>query len=261
MLTAIHDTLGSLHEGFRFRTWTAFLETTGMLGADMVSGVAARECFLKSRTPFLDEENDGAPVLPFTGFLEAICRAVDGAAVPAAGALRQAKAASATDFYERCSALLDAGDAISATELLGWVEDPSSPLGSKLELMLPYLLQNLAVSSRGELGAASKVNLKQYLTAAQRETWLATDAAPQIRRSSLLGRDEGFDADVRAVQQRRCSARPAFSALDQLKQLQADKATTARGDDVAAASAALGAVNLVRLYGVQTSALTIRQQR
>ena len=81
-----------------------------------------------------------------------------------------------TDFFEKVAELWAGDDDAKAraADLLAWNCDPATPLGPKLDLMLPYALQNLAVTS-GKVdagGAAGAVDLQGYLTQRQRESWI-----------------------------------------------------------------------------------------
>ena len=90
-------------------------------------------------------------------------------------------------------------------------EDPDQPLSDKLELMLPYLLQNLAISTGGVFRTKAKqIDVSKFLSKEQAAKWTAL---AQIARPDLpeIGRPRNkFKAAAKAAMSARALA--AFGA-------------------------------------------------
>ena len=141
-------------------------------------------------------------------FLEAIGHVLDYTPVPTKAALKQVGVAEVSEFYERIVNLKleakSADDRERIHELMD--EDPDQPLSDKLELMLPYLLQNLAISTGGVFRTKAKqIDVSKFLSKEQAAKWtaLAQIARPDLPES---GRPR------RPVDKLKAAAKAAMSA-------------------------------------------------
>jgi len=166
--------------------WLEFLEMIGLRTAD----TSLSECvsaFVLARMRFLDDTSFKYQLLDFVGFLEALARVVEATPVPTKAALEAVEKTTVAEFYEHVTTMISEiktdGERDRVRGLLA--EDPDQPLSDKLELMLPYLLVNAAVSTGGTYRTkAGNIRVGQFLTDKQKEKWTAL---AQIARPELQG--------------------------------------------------------------------------
>ena len=70
-------------------------------------------------------------------------------------------------------------------------EDPEQPLSDKLELMLPYMLQNMTISTNGVFRTKQTQIQVNYLSKGQKDRWgqlaeIARPEPPALRGKSLF---------------------------------------------------------------------------
>ena len=135
---------------FNMDRWLEFTELTGMRTSETTLTEAVK-AYVVSRTRFLDDTVFKFELLDFVSFLEAIARLVEMTPVPSKAALTELGVDQVSEFYERVAALKEAVDGDEDRRRLSRLlaEDADQALSEKLELMLPYMLQNLTISTNG----------------------------------------------------------------------------------------------------------------
>ena len=192
---------------FNMDMWLDFLERVGL----RTSETTIAECvkaFVVARMRWVDDTTFKYNLCDFVSFLEAIGHVLDYTPVPTKAALKQVGVAEVSEFYERIVNLKleakSADDRERIHELMD--EDPDQPLSDKLELMLPYLLQNLAISTGGVFRTKAKqIDVSKFLSKEQAAKWTAL---AQIARPDLpeIGRAR------KPVDKLKAAAKAAMSA-------------------------------------------------
>jgi hypothetical protein len=163
---------------FNMDRWLEFTELTGMRTSETTLTEAVK-AYVVSRTRFLDDTVFKFELLDFVSFLEAIARLVEMTPVPSNAALAELGVDQVSEFYERVKeAALEDPERLS--RLLA--EDPDQALSDKLELMLPYMLQNLTISTNGAYRTKNTQLPVNFLSVDQRERWTQQS---QIERPAL----------------------------------------------------------------------------
>lgn len=177
---------------FGVAEWLRFLELTGMMGSE-VDRKDAKLAFFRSKMLVVDS----CYLLKthsFASFLEAICRVIDTVRLPARSCFAAVNASGLADFYEKLAAVSerrDEDDDDRALDLARTSESGDEPLSSKLDMVLPYMIQCLAVSCNGNFSSTdsdSTVSLLEYLTDDQRRRWFHQPEFPRIKRSLVCHR-------------------------------------------------------------------------
>ena len=168
---------------FNMDRWLEFTELTGMRTSETTLTEAVK-AYVVSRTRFLDDTVFKFELLDFVSFLEAIARLVEMTPVPSNAALAELGVDQVSEFYERVDALKEAVDGNEDRQQLSRLlaEDADQALSDKLELMLPYMLQNLTISTNGAYRTKNTQLPVNFLSVDQRERWTQQS---QIERPAL----------------------------------------------------------------------------
>ena len=198
---------------FNMDRWLEFTELTGMRTSETTLTEAVK-AYVVSRTRFLDDTVFKFELLDFVSFLEAIARLVEMTPVPSKAALTELGVDQVSEFYERVAALKEAVDGDEDRRRLSRLlaEDADQALSEKLELMLPYMLQNLTISTNGAYRTknthAGCAEIKPSFECAPTPS---TRTTGRFTHSSLPVNFLSVDQRARWTQQT-LIARPAFAA-------------------------------------------------
>jgi len=178
---------------FRLPDWHKFFDAAGLLSSRSTRSTAVA-AFVHARMRSVDETKHGFRNLPWVSFLEAIARIVHSSFdVPPKYALDDVGVTELTEFYEAVSNLAQQGgasrDDVKAAKILRLLQPRArhATLAEQLLLVLPYVLQNFAVSHRGVLATKTRtLNLERHLSAAQKQKWISASAGlPKITLASV----------------------------------------------------------------------------
>ena len=152
--------------------WLEFTELTGMRTSETTLTEAVR-AYAIARMRHLDDTKHQYDLLDFVSFLEAIARLIEFTPVPTKAALAEVGAASVAEFNEVMTTMkgeMDGdNDRRKVARLLS--EDPEQSLSDKLELMLPFMLTNMAISCNGVYKTKQTQLQVNFLTQQQRDKW------------------------------------------------------------------------------------------
>ena len=172
---------------FTLNEWYLFLTKAGLLDSAASRG-RARRAFVYSRTSFVDNTDQKFKEISYTCFLEALCRFIGkDVPCPADDAIEEIGADGICEFYEQLWTSSNGGDAVKASHRLRRLlkPDPDMALARKLQILLPHVIQCLAVTYRGELRTKlSTVRLMSALSKAQQAKWIGNEGA-HITRASV----------------------------------------------------------------------------
>ena len=172
---------------FGIEEWLALLKESKVISEDLTR----REAILafvwsRMRVPDALTNRFTVETLTQTDFYEAVCRIADFMSVTPIEDLEEIGVSSLTEFYEKIRESDD--DEFQERALAGrpsaetLLAPKTQPLASKLELVLPYMFGHLACVFRDGIIPAGngtpKIDLGQYLTPAQRKTYIKDGKSP-----------------------------------------------------------------------------------
>ena len=179
VLAELHPQLGRARH-FSVEAWRAFAKDAGLLSAIPAKArLEANRAFVLARMRFVDESTRRFKSLSWVSFLEALCRLVAIFPAPSLNSMAQLRARELTEFYEKVESYESQADELKWLLTPDYYEvkrlltpDPGQSLPQKLKFLLPYVLQNLAVTHAGIIERDNvAVDLDAFLTPHQRQRW------------------------------------------------------------------------------------------